>query len=256
MQQKLRHKSFEKLLKFSKAINIDGYHMPIILTGPAGTSKSRAAEDLAEELGLPFGYLPMNQQTTKSDLLGFISPNGDAVMSLFGKFYTKGGVFVLEEMDAANNNVLLAINAAIAGDQGFFAGKMHKRHKDFVLVATANTYGGSDEEYIARSKLDASTLSRFIRLDWELDTDLEAKLINDSYIVKVITDVREKLKHYGLVLSMRDALTYTMLIGIGLESEEAAASTLLRELDKETREDFVEVLKIDRPSTEPLEVEL
>jgi cobaltochelatase CobS len=253
-QSRYEHKDYDKLVLYSKAVSVDGHHMPILLTGPAGTSKSKAAEHLAEDLKLRFGYLPMNQQTTKSDMLGYLSPSGDAVLSLFADFYINGGVFVLEELDAANSNILLALNAAIAGTQGYFAGKMYKKHKDFHLIATANTYGGSNSSYTARTKLDASTLSRFIRLEWNLDEDLETHLVASGEIDKVIKASRNKLKEYGLELSMRDALSFTSLINIGIASEEAAASTLLREIEPEIREYFKELLVIRIAKKEKLEL--
>ncbi len=66
---RLEHKLYKRLLQYSNAKNHQGLHMPIMLTGEAGTSKSQAVEHLAEDLGLCYGYMAGSQQLTKSDLL-------------------------------------------------------------------------------------------------------------------------------------------------------------------------------------------
>ena len=249
---KIQHKSFDKLVQYSNAKNHQGLHMPIMLTGPAGSSKSQAAEHLAEHLGLRYGYMAGSQQLTKSDMLGYRSPTGDTVDSLLGEFYRDGGLFVIEELDAINSNILLNLNTLIAGSSGWFAGRMVKRHPDFRILATANTYGGSNEAYNARTKLDASTMSRFLRLDWGLDEDLEASLLNQPELSDVIKTARKEMAIRGFELSMRDVLSYQSLLHIGIPYEEAAESTVLREVDASQRAEFIKTLFIKEPSKEPL----
>ena len=249
---KLRHKQFDKLIQYSKARNHSGIRMPIMLTGMAGTAKSQGAEHLAEKLELRFGYMAGSQQLTKSDMLGYKSPNGDVIDSLLGDFYQNGGLFVIEEIDAINANILLNLNTAIAGEQGYFAGRMIKRHKDFLLVSTANTYGGSTEAYNARTKLDASTMSRFLRVDWELDEKLESDIIDDQFLDETIKKTRKAMVEFDYYLSMRDVLSYQSLVNIGVDYTEAATSTILREVEENDRVEFIKLLKVERPSNEKL----
>jgi MoxR-like ATPase len=95
--------------------------------------------------------------------------------------YEQGGVFLLDELDAADANVMVAINAALAN--GVLAnpvtGKVHKRHEKFYVLAAANTWGrGGDHMYVGRNQLDAATLDRFIlsTLHVDYDGDLERDL--------------------------------------------------------------------------------
>jgi hypothetical protein len=80
--------------------------------------------------------------------------------------YEKGGVMLLDEIDAGDPNLFTYINKAIA-NSSYTApqrwGKpVVKKHKDFVLIAAANTYGnGADAMYVGRNQLDAATLDRF-----------------------------------------------------------------------------------------------
>jgi len=228
----MQHKEYNKLVKYTEARNAEGLRLPIMLIGEAGSSKSKSAEILAGELGLKFGYLPMTQQTTVSGLLGFRTPDGKISDSLLGKFYKEGGVFVLEECDAGNKNTLLALNAAIAGSHGVFAGRMVKRHKDFVLIATANTYGSTDSGYSSRSKLDTSFLTRFLVIKWGLDEELETSIINNEELDNIVKSARKEMFKLGYEnLSMRDALSYKALVDIGIDNKEAAESTMFREVD-------------------------
>ena len=106
---------------------------------------------------------------------------GDTVMSQFVKIYGGGGVFLFDELDAADENLLLGTNAALAN--GKFAnpatGKIVEQHPDFIAVAGMNTMGlGSGRDYNARNRLDAATLDRWNpgRVKIELDPRIEESM--------------------------------------------------------------------------------
>lgn len=248
----IKHKLYDTLQKYAGARDHKNRLHPIILTGPASTGKSNACEQLAEELGMNFSYMACNQQMTKSDLIGFKTPNGDAVDTLFTKAYSEGGIFVLEEIDAANPNVLLTLNTAIAGDTGSFSSGIVKRHPDFLLVATANTYGGSTEQYSARAKLDASTLSRFLKLEWEFDEDLEAVILNHKRIHSAVKTLRREMFNRGYELLMRDVISYKSLLNIGIDYKDAARSTVIREMDENQHSKLLDILYVKPLSTTPI----
>lgn len=49
-----------------------------------------------------------------------------------------------------------------------FPDKMVKKHKDFIVCASGNTYGtGADRKYVGRLEIDAATLDRFAFAAWE-----------------------------------------------------------------------------------------
>jgi hypothetical protein len=75
-------------------------------------------------------------------------------------------MFLFDEIDAADANVLLVINSALANGHMSVPNRPEKptaeRHPDFVCIAAANTFGrGADRQYVGRSELDESTLDRF-----------------------------------------------------------------------------------------------
>jgi MoxR-like ATPase len=156
---------FERMLRLGKA------RKNILLIGPTGSGKTHTAKQLAEALGLPFGVISCSGGLTEAKLMGRVTPNvteGESVYqeSEFVRLYENGGVYCLDELDGADPNMTLVLNSAIAND---FLGvpdrkdkPIAKRHKDFILVATANTWGhGSTRKFVGRYPIDEATLDRF-----------------------------------------------------------------------------------------------
>ena len=78
-----------------------------------------------------------------------------------------GKIFILDEIDACNPNTLLALNS-LKNKRFQFPDKIVDIHKDFRLIATANTLEYSDV-YNGRSKLDKATLTRFKIVQCDLE---------------------------------------------------------------------------------------
>jgi cobaltochelatase CobS len=140
---------------------------------------------MAEALQLPFGFISLSAGVTETHLLGRVLPKADGswghVPTRFIEVYEGGGVFLLDEMDGADSNVLVAINAAMANGLlcNPVTGQVHVRHKDCYLIGAANTWGrGGDAQYVGRNQLDAATLDRFVlsTLRITYDRDLERDL--------------------------------------------------------------------------------
>jgi hypothetical protein len=128
------------------------------LVGPAGSGKTSAGPQMSE-----------------SSLLGFIDANGKCVRTTFREAYEHGGVYLIDEIDAASPAVLVVLNAALANTKCAFPDGMVERHPNFVLLAAANTFGnGADRQYVGRCQLDAATLDRYAFLDWPYDPGIEA----------------------------------------------------------------------------------
>lgn len=92
------------------------------LVGPTGCGKSVLAEQVARALELPFGFVSMSDGVTESRLFGRVTPNlQDGKMHytrpLFVELFEEGGLFLIDERDAGDPNVLLSINAALSVGQ-------------------------------------------------------------------------------------------------------------------------------------------
>jgi cobaltochelatase CobS len=145
------------------------------LVGPAGSGKSTLAANAAAELKMPYAALSVCSQTTKTDFLGYLDAHGVYRSTSFREIYENGGIFCLDEVDNGNANVLAVLNSSLSGDETLFPDKVVKKHKNFVVVSCANTFGlGSSISYVGRTQIDAATLDRFFFVEMPYDDGLEA----------------------------------------------------------------------------------
>jgi hypothetical protein len=174
----------------SKAVNARCH---IWLVGAAGSGKTTLASQVASKANLPFAALSVCSQTTKTDLLGYLDAQGVYRSTSFREIYENGGVFCLDEIDNGNANVLAVLNSAIGNDFNSFPDKVVKRHRNFVVVACANTFGlGATAGYVGRTQIDAATLDRFFFVDMPYDDGLEAHLAGVGGVDSPIWDAESK----------------------------------------------------------------
>lgn len=171
--------------QFNEILELAAARQEIMLVGPTGCGKSKVSEMVAESLGLPFYSLSFSEGASESHLQGKLVPTGKAgqfefLTTGFIEAYEKGGVFLADEYDAADPNVLLVLNSALAN--GYFpvpnriSAPVAKRHKDFVMIAATNTAGyGADRTYTGRNALDAASLDRFKAGVVEMDYDAKVE---------------------------------------------------------------------------------
>lgn len=166
-----------------------------LLVGPAGCGKTTAAKQLADCMELQFGSVCLTAGASETWLFGRQTPNG-FVEGSFSKIYKEGGVFLADEMDAADANLLLSINTALANGIMFnpMSGETIHRHKDFVFVGAANTFGkGADHIYTGRNRLDGATIDRFITIIVGYDKDYEKLICTEDKIYNFLSKLRQTL---------------------------------------------------------------
>jgi cobaltochelatase CobS len=236
--------------QLSQLITIVSLGHAVLMVGMAGTGKTQAASQVAEALGMPFSSISVGAQTTKSDIMGFISANGDYIPSLFRTAYENGGVFLMDEIDAGNANVLIQINSALANKQCGFPDKMVPMHKDFRFVGTANTYGtGADRMYVGRNVLDSATLDRFTIIDWNVDEKLEGALIsqykNGDMWHAIIKKVREHTikNKIPALITPRASIKGAQLLGAGFTVNQTAKMVILGGYPKDKIAEVEKLLK-------------
>lgn len=215
----LQHFKFAQLLKLATSLPSDRRN--IWITGPAGSGKTFAAEQLANTLGLPYEFL--GAIDTPYKLSGYLNPTGQYVSTAFRRIYEGGGVILLDEIDAGSAGALLEINAATAGNWASFPDKMVRRHADCYILAAANTWGfGGDSNYVGRNKLDAAFLTRFLTLSWPYDEVLEREVAQHDDWVDIVHRVRHAAQTQGaqVVISPRASYFGADLLRAGLEPAE------------------------------------
>ena len=209
----VQHCQFETILKLA------ALRMNVMLVGPAGSGKTTVCANVAKALDLPFRFISVGMQTTKSDLLGYTDAQGRYVTTHLRETYEKGGVFLLDEVDAGNPNVLTVINAALSNGHAAFPDKIVEKHPDFVCICAANTFGrGADRLYVGRNQLDAATLDRFAVISFEYDEALEMALAGNTEWTKKIqalraaaSDLRERV-----VISPRASIEGAKMLAAGI----------------------------------------
>lgn len=202
------HPAFERVLRLAAR------RKNIFLPGPTGCGKTHLAAQVAKALKLKFAMVSCSAGMSEGQLNGRLLPVGKAgtfeyVISEFVKLYETGGVFLLDEIDAADANVLLVINAALANGHMPVPNRPAKptatRHKDFICLAAANTWGtGADRMYVGRNQLDGATLDRFLIgcVPMDYDEALERSLVADDELFDRLLTYRKNIRANKLMRAM------------------------------------------------------
>ena len=170
------HKRFPLLLQMCQARDKDGFVPPIYLYGPAGTGKTTTAKKIAEALGLEFHY--NGAIGNAYELSGFIDAGGRYQETPFFKAYSRGGVYLFDELDSSTPGAVLAFSAALANGHAAFPVGNVPRHKDCIILAAGNTCmrGDGNMAGFQRIKQDAAFRDRFTYLEWPIDEALESSM--------------------------------------------------------------------------------
>jgi cobaltochelatase CobS len=194
-----------------------------LLVGPAGCGKTFLGEQAAEALNINYGHLCFSAGVSETWLFGRQTPKG-FVEGEFSRLYKSGGLFLADEMDAADANLLLTINTALANGKMYnpISGENIERHKDFHFVGTANTFGkGGNNVYTGRSRLDAATLDRFSVIEVKYLAEVEDVICPHQELANWLRDCRQMIDKKGSqeVISYRAFDKAYKLHTIGFDKE-------------------------------------
>jgi MoxR-like ATPase len=178
------HRQFNEVLGL-----VSEGHVNIMLVGPAGTGKTTLVKHVAKALERQFAFISLSAGVTETHIFGRMLPQADGswayVESPFIRIYRNGGVFLFDEVDAADGNVMVSVNAALANGMlcNPVTGEVIERHAETIIFTAGNTYGrGGDMVYVGRNALDGATTDRFVlsKLFVSYDTDLEYDMLKAS----------------------------------------------------------------------------
>ena len=202
------------------------------------------AEQIAHALGLEYSPESFCSQSSKSEIKGYKDGHGLYQSVEFRTRFEHGGVYLLDEIDAANPNILLTLNSALSNGWMMFPDGKVKRHEKFVAIASANTYGnGATAEYVGRQVIDGSTLNRFVKMDMQIDEIMEAGIVGDLSVdatagrswLEVVRRARANVAHHGLkvIVSPRDSYHGARLLNSGFTFNECVPMTFASGLKPE-----------------------
>ncbi len=227
------HKVFPKVLRALKA----GEN--VWMTGMAGVGKTTIGMQCAEALGVSFEGESFCGQSSKSDMKGFKTATGVYESVAFRKQYEEGGVYLLDEVDGANPNILLVLNSALSNGYIGFPDKRVVKHPDFYAIAAANTWGnGATSTYVGRQVIDEATLDRFSMVHVQLDEQLEQDVTYMTGLPKdecdrwlrIVRQVRRNAESHGLKVSVspRAAISGAKLLHAGFTFKDAVEMRLTK----------------------------
>ena len=178
---------------FDFVLNAINNGISVYLYGPTGSGKNVMAEQIADALNLAFHY--QAHVTDRFELTGFIDAAGNYQETEFYRAFTRGGLFMLDELDASDENALITLNSACNGYFAFPNGTK-KMHENFRMIAAGNTCGrGASEEYTGRCVIDASSLGRFLPVPHNYTRAVDMAAANDDEELVAFGDVLRRIKN-------------------------------------------------------------
>ncbi len=224
----LQHKQFPALLKACQARLSDGHHLNLWIGGPAGSGKSMAGKFVAKALNLSFSYNGSFNESHK--LFGYVSPiDGKYHSTAFRNAYQNGGAHMLDDFDGSDPVCAVELLGMLANDHAAFPDGMVERHKDFICLISANTFGhGATSDYVGRLKQDKALLNRFITFNWEYDEVLETATSGNVEWAKRVQQIRVNVARKGLKVLVTPRATYqgAALLAVGFSQKEVEAMVL------------------------------
>ena len=198
--------------QMQRVVGLAGARKNVMMYGPTGSGKTHLGEQAARALDLPFRSISFTSGVSEGKILGSMLPTGEngqfeRQYTAFRDAFENGGVFLADELDAADANVLLVINSALSNESLQIPGKKDPipKHPDFVMMATTNTIGtGADRQYSGRTKLDGATLDRFAigKVFIDYDKSLESSLCPDTDLLSLLWSWRKQIQKNRLERAM------------------------------------------------------
>ena len=221
---------------FADAVALVGLGKNLALIGEAGSGKSFGAIQMAQALDLDYSVVSCHGKMQSFDLVGAMSPTtGQYISTALRDAYENGKVLILDEFDRSNTETTIALNGILAGDCYGFPDGMVKRNAEFRVIACQNTFGsGSSKTYASAKAQDGSTLTRFTRIEWDIDAKLETAICGDNEVTRAVQAVRKNAKEKGydqILITPRQAIDANQMVdSLGWTAKKAIEFTCLNGL--------------------------
>lgn len=243
------HEAFEEVVSYV------ANNEAVFLTGPAGSGKNVLCKQVAEAMGLDFYFT--NAVTQEYKLTGFTDAMGNYQETQFYKAFTKGGLFMLDEMDASIPEVLTILNAALANRYFDFPAPIGyvEAHPDFRVIAAGNTTGnGADMQYVGRNQLDAATLDRFVPVEVTYSPLIEESVtLGNKELLDFCRDYRRAADKAGLqvIVSYRGMGRAAKMMEL-LGAKKAIKGSIVKMIDKDDIGIILNNMKVNNEYTRVL----
>lgn len=216
---------------FDKTLKLVNMNVPVMLVGGAGCGKNFMCEQIADALDMNFYYSSTISQEYK--LTGFIDAGGNYHATELRKAMEdeKGGLFMLDEIDASVPETLVIINSVLANGYFDFPDKRVQANPKFRVICAGNTCGnGADEVYTGRNVIDGATLDRFVLLKMDYDKRIEEALCPDNDLRNFIWEVRNVVQKekINFVVGTRTLKYASMMLENGFDQQEIMKNAIIK----------------------------
>lgn len=214
---------YPAILRRAKQTLPNGMRHNILMFGESGAGKTHMAAAIAEELGLNFAELSCSIGMSEGNLLGRLLPTGEHGRfeyhpSTFVTLFEDGGVFLLDEIGAADPNTVVVLNSALSNGRLSVPARTDAptafRDPNFVFFGSDNTrLDGATREFTARMAQDMAFTDRFQGAIFEVERDkgLEKRLVPQGILRRWASIIRKRIAKHGIerrMLSMRALIKY------------------------------------------------
>lgn len=233
------HKQFADVLAL---LNSREY---VYLHGAPGAGKSHLGPQLAEALGVRFGFRALSEQTPEYVVTGFTNPvTSTYCESPFVDFWRNGGLWCMSELDLANDNLRSSLNTMLEQKVASLDCGMVPMHDKFYMYADGNTCGrGAHPAFPSRTAFDAAFAARFVFLEFQYDWPLAKHItLGLNKQAGPIVDWAEKASNWALanaiqvVISPREVYKIAKLMVTTDLSDTILLDGILRGLDVASKE--------------------
>ncbi len=231
--------------------------LPVMLTGPTGSGKTRLIQYIAWKLRRPLYTVACHDDLSANDLVGRFIIKGDEVRWIDGPLLLavkNGGIVYLDEIVEARKDVTVVIHPLTDHRRCLPVEKLGKQLKappEFMLVTSYNPNYQS-----VMKELKPSTRQRFvsIELSWPDESTASKVIVHESgvkqqiaeYLVKAANKIRN-LTNQGLEegISTRELVYAARMLMSGIPINEALRATMVEPLthDADLKVSIEEILK-------------
>ena len=203
---------------------------PLYIFGDTGTGKSSLVRQVAARLNYPVWETTGSERLEVSDLIGHLTLKGGEMSFVdgpLGAAMKAGGVFILNEIDAANPAVLILLNTLFDKQPLLIpeTNELISPVSTFRFVATANTAGSGDDtgRFTGTNQLNQAFMDRFTILKAEYPASDDEKALLAAKFPSLPEPIRDGM--VDIANKVRGVFSGGRQIGFGKQGVDVVIST-------------------------------
>ena len=233
-----QHREFDGIEDFELLDRAKKNRQNVLLIGPKGSGKTYMIKNWCGDRGHPYTRINMDGAITTEDFTGSWVRVGNEWCwcdGLLTKFMRKGGVIVIDEINASPPEMMFVLHAVLDDGRQVVLrskdGEVVKAHKDFMLIACMNP------NYLGTQDLNEALEDRFdLVLYVDYDEKLERKLVKNLKIIDFAKRVRFMYNERKLNKTISTRALIQFENNMRIYGETIARQVLMNKFDDDDRQ--------------------